>query len=241
MLKMLFRIFHRFFPFLISIFNNTPKSDLSVEENSKSSSTDAEVINQNISNAAESPTSLSLEVSPASEIMLPTLSEFGIDSPAFIRKIDSCGHWNPEGCCNLAERAKAVVEKIFKKSEGIYSLWLVREDKEFYGVVASLSANRSPKNQDIHFIWMTATELEEVGIKSEKVVEGDCLHVQELHFNVRIDKASAEKLCLNLFGKGRKAKTCKKKRHTILILDYQKQIGCKATETDRVTCECEHR
>lgn len=241
MLKMLSRIFHEFCSSLISLINNNFRTDLGVGENRERSSIDTEVINPTALSTAEGSISLSSEVSLGSAVRpLPTLSEFGIDSPVFIRKIDSRGHWNPEGCKTLAERARAITKKLFKSSERQYSIWLVRQDQEFYGVIASLSAGRSPRNQDIDFIWMTESELAEVGITLESVTEGDCLQVRELHFNAQIDQASAENLCLSLLNKEREAQRCKKKPHIIPILEHQKKIGCRATEAGQSTCECEH-
>lgn len=171
--------------------------------------------------------------------MLPTLLEFAVESPAFIRKINSLTSWNPEGGdSNLAERARLATEKLFKEPNDIYSLWLVNTDQELYSVVASLSANRSPKNQNIDFIWIAESELQDLSIQLEQTLEGSCLQVQALHFNARIDKGTAEKLCYSLMRQGREAKRCKKTQ-TTLILEHQKQRGCKATESNFQSCECE--
>lgn len=99
--------------------------------------------------------------------MLPTLSEFGIEAPVFIRKIDSRARWNPEECSTIEERARVVAEKLFRDPDNLYSIWRVRTDQELYSVIASLSEYRSPKNQNIDFIWMTEKELQEVGINPE--------------------------------------------------------------------------
>lgn len=170
--------------------------------------------------------------------MLPTLAELGIEAPAYIRKIDSRVRWNPEGWNTIEERARLVAEKLFREPANLYSIWLVSTDQEFYSVVASLSEYRSPKNQDIDFIWMTESELQEVGISAENKPEGGCLHAQNLHFNVQIDLRVAEELCAYLLRKGREAKRCKKS-NTALILAHQKQLGCKATDSHLENCECE--
>lgn len=171
--------------------------------------------------------------------MLPTLSEFGIEAPAFIRKIDSRIQWNPEGYNTVEERARVIGEKLFREPGNLYSIWLVSTEQELYSVVASLSEYRSPKNQNIDFIWMTEEELRLVGISPENQPEGGCLHAQNLHFNVQIDPRMAENLCDYLIRKGRDANRCGKKAHTTLILAHQKQLGCKATDSDSEHCECE--
>lgn len=169
--------------------------------------------------------------------MLPKLEDFDVKPPAYIRKIDSRGRWNPEDCKDENERVQKVVERVFRAE--IYSIWLVKSEPDFYGVIASLSAGRNPKNQDIDFICITSDELDEVGIKLDAVEEGKCLDVQKLHFNARIDQDTALKLCEKLIVREeRKAQRCKKAK-TKLILEYQESRGCKATDSQREKCECE--
>jgi len=171
--------------------------------------------------------------------MLPKLEEFDVQPPAYIRKIDSRTHWNPENCENENERVQKVVERVFR--DEIYSIWLVNSALDFYGVIASLSARRNPKNQAIDFICITRDELDEVGIKLDAVEEGKCLDVQNLHFNARIDKDRALKLCGNLIlREDRKAQRCQKTK-TQLILEHQESRGCKATDTHLEKCQCEDR
>lgn len=168
--------------------------------------------------------------------MLPNLEEFGINPPVYIRKIDSRSRWNPEGCSNDEERAKRIADSLFK--EEVYSLWKVNSNDEFYGVIASLSSRRNPKHQDIDFIWIMEEELQEVGIKPEAIPEGDCLFVQNLHFNAQINNTKAEQLCLNLLRKGRQAQRCKRNT-TKKILEYQANRQCKAANSNFLQCRCE--
>jgi hypothetical protein len=171
--------------------------------------------------------------------MLPTLSDFGISSPVYLRKINSRTHWHPQDCNTLAERAKAVSKKLFDNPKHIYSLWRVSTDREFYSVVASLSANRSPKNQDLDFIWITESELQKLDIEVRLSLEGDCFYVQNLHFNIVLDPSNAETLCFDLISQGREAQRCKRKPQTTPILTHLAQLGCKATETEQASCKCE--
>lgn len=168
--------------------------------------------------------------------MLPTLKEFGITSPVYIRKIDSRGRWNPEECKSVEERAEKVANSLFK--EEVYSIWLVTSDSDFYGAVASLSAKRTPKQQDVDFIWITEEELQEVGIVAQPKPEGDCLAVNNLHFNAEINSIQARKLCYNLITKNREPKRCTKKA-TSLILQEKEAMGCKAIKSNIVRCKCE--
>lgn len=168
--------------------------------------------------------------------MLPTLEKFGITPPVYIRKIDSRGRWDPEECKSVEERTKRVVDSLFRQE--VYSIWLVTSDSDFYGVVASLSARRTPNQQDIDFIWITEEELQEVGIVAQAEPEGDCLAVKELHFNAVINSNQATKLCYNLITKNREAKRCRKK-DTSLILEDKEAMGCKAIKGDVVRCRCE--
>jgi len=170
--------------------------------------------------------------------MLPTLADFDIRSGVFIRKLNKHTHWYPqEGDNDLFLRAKLGSEKIFPDGRK-HSLWYVSTEREFYGVVASLTATATPKNRDIDFIWIEESELQEVGVIFENIPNGDCLHVKSLHFDAEINKNIFQNLCHNLMSKQREAYRCKK-RQTTCILEYQRQIGCKSTDTDLESCECQ--
>lgn len=168
--------------------------------------------------------------------MPPTLKGLGINPPVFIRKIDSRGHWDPEECSNDEERATRVANRIFK--EEVCSLWLVRSDSDFYGIVASLSARRSPKQQDINFIWVTEQELKELDISLKLVSEGACLDVENLHYNADISSNQAIKLCRKLITENRNPMRCKKK-DTTSILAEKEQMGCRAMKSTTKKCSCE--
>lgn len=171
---------------------------------------------------------------------LPTLSDFGIKTPAYIRAIRSLTQWNPEGCNTLEERARVVAENVFNEASHFYSIWLVSTDQELYSVIASLTEYRKPREQNIDFIWIVENELQEVGITVKNESEGGCLHAQHLHFNVQINPYMAEKLCNYLIHKEREAKRLVKKSQTTPILKHQKQLGCRTTDSNLEHCECEH-
>lgn len=169
--------------------------------------------------------------------MLPTLEQFSITTPVFIRKIDKANHWTPQGCSNnLEERAEKVSERIFKNA--VSSLWKVALNEQFYGIIASLSANRHIKHQDINFIWITQEELNEVNIEIKPTSAGNCLYVKDLHFDIEMDSFSAQKLCYVLFEKDRQAQTCKK-NNVQDILNYQHSKNCKATNETLLNCVCQ--
>ena len=169
--------------------------------------------------------------------MLPTLEQFSITTPVFIRKIDKVNHWDLEGCNNsLEDRAKRVSEKIFKNT--VSSLWKVALDEEFYGIIASLSANRLCKDQVIDFIWITQEDLKEVNIEIQPKPEGKCLYVKDLHFNIQMDSFLAQKLCHVLLEKDRKAVRCKK-ANIQYILNYQESKNCKASVETLLNCVCQ--
>jgi hypothetical protein len=169
--------------------------------------------------------------------MLPTLEQFSITKTVFIRKIDKVTYWDPEQCNNsLEERAKRVSEKIFRNT--VSSLWKVAVEEEFYGIIASLSANRGCKDQAIDFIWITQEDLEEVNIEIQAKPEGRCLYVKDLHFNIQINSSSAQKLCHVLFEKDRKAMRCKKS-NVQCILNHQQSKNCKASVETLLNCRCQ--
>ncbi len=62
--------------------------------------------------------------------------------------------------------------------------------------------------------------------------------VKSLHFNAKISGEIAKKLCYILMEKGTEPKRCSKEKMK-LILQYQKSLGCKATETTDDSCACE--
>ena len=78
--------------------------------------------------------------------MLPSLTDFGIHNPVYIRKINKRSHWRPESCESLEARAHTVVNRIFKpSSSNLHSLFRVETSEQFYGVIATLSAGRTPQ------------------------------------------------------------------------------------------------
>lgn len=83
-----------------------------------------------------------------------------------------------------------------------------------------------------------SNELEEVGISFEKIPEGNCLNVRNLHFDALISQENERQLCGNLMAKQRVAQRCKKAQ-TILILQHQQDLGCKATDNSSQSCSCE--
>jgi hypothetical protein len=169
--------------------------------------------------------------------MLPTLEQFSITTPVFIRKIDNYNHWNIEKSNNNSEdRAKKMSEKIFTSL--MSSLWKVARDEEFYGVIASLSANRHYKAQAMDFIWITQEDLEEANIEAQLKPEGKCLYVKNLHFNIQMDNFLAQKLCYVLFEKDREAKRCSK-NNIKDILSHQQSKNCKAIDETALDCVCQ--
>lgn len=170
--------------------------------------------------------------------MLPTLADFNISSPVYLRKINSRGRWNLEntGSENLIQK---VVDGNFNKDNNIYSLWLVNSDEDLYGIISALSADRNPKDQDIDFIYLTPEEIENLSIKIEQTTEGKCLAVADLHHNATIPKEIAYQLCQLLKIKNtREAQRCKRKQ-TKAILEHQKEKGCKAVEPLSEKCYCQ--
>jgi hypothetical protein len=173
------------------------------------------------------------------ETTCPSLIELGIKPGSFIRKLDKQTHWNAfTDYEDLSVAALEVATRVFCEKGEIYSLWQVDTEQEFYGVVASLTANANPKDRNIDFIWMSGSELESAGISLENVPEGDCIRVKDLHFDVVITQQSAKHLCYDLLSQQRIAYRCKKAQ-TKLILQYQQNLGCKAADENSELCNCE--
>jgi hypothetical protein len=172
--------------------------------------------------------------------MPPSVTELGIEVPAYIRKIDNRNYWHPqEADGDLTLRSQLVAKKTFNEIGKIYSLWLISNAEEFYGVVASLTTNATPKDRNIDFIWITKNELNDAGIIPEKIPEGQCYYVRNLHFNAEINQGQARKLCYLLMQNNRDSHRCKKQQ-TKLILVHQEQKGCKATDAISQSCKCEN-
>jgi hypothetical protein len=167
--------------------------------------------------------------------MLPQLLDFGINFPVYLRKIDRLSHWHPENSSG-ENRVNKVADKVFPND--ICSLWYIGNNEEFYGMVAAISARRKPRQQDIDFIYLTEEELEAYQIIKKQTIEGQCLFVARLHYNIEIDKEKARNLCQKLIEIGREPKRCKKKM-TQFILEYQQKRGCKAVVDSLDKCECE--
>ena len=170
--------------------------------------------------------------------MIPTLENFGVTTPAYIRKIGATTHWQQEDCNSQKDRAEKAAAKIFK--DGVNSLYLVKSDQDFYATIVAISINRNPQDQNFDFIWITEEELQEAGINFELVIEGACLYSQKIHFNASINIQSACELCENIMSKNREAKRCKKK-DTKEILNYLESLGCKAIVPNTPNCKCENQ
>ena len=172
---------------------------------------------------------------------LPTLSDFSLTAPIYIRKLDARSHWNPEGTNgNLNERATLAAEKVFKEKNRVCCFWLVTTDLEFYGMVAAISTDRSPQDQNIDFIGIFQDELDEASIHMKQVPEGECLRVQNLHYEADISEDVAKNLCLILMEKQIETSRCKRAQ-TKLILGYQRKINCKALIQDpSLPCQCQN-
>lgn len=166
--------------------------------------------------------------------LLTEIEQLELDLPCYIRKINNRNHWNGlEGDIN--QRAKKAVEKLFNEEENIYSLWYLEKIEQFLGVIASLTTYANPKYRNIDFICIKKEDLIKVGIEFKQVSEGKCIYVKKLHFDVQIDKKVGEILCTNLINKNITAKRCRKKL-TEKILEYQKNLGCQATDTTNNNC-----
>ena len=153
---------------------------------------------------------------------IPTLDYFGITPPVFIRKINNKNRWIHYDS-TVQDREKKIANDVFNNQ--ICSLYRVESNEDFYGFVASISPKRSPQNQNIDFIWMTKNDLDTVNIKYQKILEGDCLAAQHLHYNAAITKEQAISLCSRLIKRNQEPLRSKKKQ-TALILQHQAKKGC---------------
>jgi hypothetical protein len=173
------------------------------------------------------------------ETTCPSLAELGIEPGSFIRKLDKQNHWNAfTDQQNLSIAALEVATRVFNEQDELYSLWKVSTGQEFYGMVAALTANANPKDRNIDFIWVSASELKAAGISFENVPEGHCIRVKDLHFDAEITQQSARQLCYELLSRQRIAYRCKKAQ-TKSILQYQRNLGCKAVDENSPSCNCE--
>ncbi|MCU0548381.1 MAG: hypothetical protein MUC48_03450 [Leptolyngbya sp. Prado105] len=165
------------------------------------------------------------------------LQEFGIKPPVFIRKLDKRSDWNPE-VSNPLDRPRRSAELIFRDAGRIFSLYRVESDRDFCSAVTAISANRSPQNQNLDFIWMTANDLNSAGIPFELSIEGRCLQAGALHYNATIRPDAAISLCRTLLIAGRQDYRCGK-RKTGEILEQRRLEGCHAVVFDSEKCLCE--
>jgi hypothetical protein len=95
--------------------------------------------------------------------MLPSLVDLGIEPGSFIRKLDNQNHWNAYKDQDVSVAPQSVAEKVFREAGEKYSLWKIHTEQEFYGVVASLTANATPRDRNIDFIWIRTYALTKRG------------------------------------------------------------------------------
>jgi hypothetical protein len=165
---------------------------------------------------------------------LPTLDTFDIIPPVFIRKINSRNRWIQYSSEEEEDRDKKIANDVFNAEK--CSLWWVNSDEDFYGFVASISANRSPQNQNIDFILIPKEDLDELNIKYEQISEGDCLAVKHLHYDALIKEEQAILICRKHLNIDRQPQRCNK-RQTQAILEHQKQKGCVAVTKNPQSCQ----
>jgi hypothetical protein len=169
--------------------------------------------------------------------ILPTLEDFGICAPVFIRKLDKRADWHPE--VDDAARAQAIAQRIFANSDrGIFSLFRIASAEAFYSAITGLNALRTPQNNNTDFIWIRPEELADAGIPIAAAIEGNCRQSSVLHYDACVSAEAAVKLCQNLLVVGRQVHRCPKKT-TQTILDQRRGIGCYALVTDSPHCQCE--
>lgn len=168
--------------------------------------------------------------------MLPTLEEFEITAPVFIRKLNKRADWEPE--VPNVDRPRRAAELVFRESDRIFSLFLITNAEELHSTIVSLNADRSPQNQNTDFIWMTREELAKAGIDPELYPERDCLAARKLHFNANITPEAAIMLCQTLILADRNVYRCRK-QSTTAILNQRQEWGCKALINNSLQCQCE--
>lgn len=168
--------------------------------------------------------------------MLPTLEEFNIVPPVFIRKLDKQTDWHPE--VSSEERPNRTAELAFPGADRTFSLYCITNAQEFHSTIVALNALRSPQNQNTDFIWITGTELVKAGIEPELYSEGDCQAAQGLHFNAQVTTEAAVILCQILILADRNVYRCRK-QSTTAILNQRRDWGCKALINNSLQCQCE--
>jgi hypothetical protein len=168
--------------------------------------------------------------------ILPTLQNFDIASPVFVRKLNKRSDWEPD--VMAAQRSQRIAELAFRESHRIFSLYYIANEQAFYSTIVALNALRSPQNNDTDFIWMTADELEAADIQPKLVEEGKCLQSSILHYDACIPVEAAVRLCQNLIVEGRKAYRCNRKT-TQVILEERRGIGCHALVANSQHCACQ--
>lgn len=166
--------------------------------------------------------------------LLKEIDKLEINFPCFIRKIDGLTKWNGlEGNEDL--RIQQAIEKNFYEQDNIYSLWYLENIEQFLGVIACLTTYANPKKRNIDFIGIKEEDLIKAKIEFNRVPEGRCIYVKNLHFDAQIYKKSAEMLCRSLMSQNIMAKRCNKKL-TEQILAYQQQLKCLATDLTINNC-----
>ncbi len=171
--------------------------------------------------------------------ILPTLEDFGICAPVFIRKLDKRADWHPD--VEDTARAQVIAQRIFPNSDrSVFSLFSVDSVEAFYSAITGLNALRSPQNNNTDFIWIRPDELADAGIPIVSVVEGKCRQSSILHYDACVSAEAAVRLCQNLLVAGRQSHRCPKKM-TQIILDQRRSIGCYALVADSPHCHCEDR
>ena len=160
-------------------------------------------------------------------------SQFGISEPVLARKISNKNLWS-RYLPYVKGTAIDIASDIFTAQKD-NSLYLLEDDDDVRGFVASLNGPRTPQNQRLDFICMTEADLRSAQIKYQQTCGTQCLAVKDKHFDAEIDEQQAIKLCEILLSRKEQAYRLTKS-DVKEILAIQREKGCISVVKDSSVC-----
>lgn len=159
--------------------------------------------------------------------------------PLYIRKVPRRRHWRGDDGMSADDRVKNAVSRVFPSDEGRVSVFRVENAIDLCRVVIGLNSGRGSLAEQLELLGITSSDLESAGVSVEQT-PGDtaCIHANAHHYDLIHDDAAIERLVRLLVENGRQDH--RYKRHQMkLAAETALAIGCRATESELPSCECE--
>lgn len=162
-----------------------------------------------------------------------------VDPPYYIRKIDRRRDWRGDETMARDAKVENAVAKVFPSDDGKISVFRIEGAHDLHRVAIGMNSYRPSLRERLDLLCITPDEFAEVGLHLEQSPgETNCFHANGLHYDIIYDQKAIKLLVNNLRNRTRKCGRLTEGKMKIAAQSALK-IGCRATDSDRSSCECE--